>query len=62
MSNRTRAAEFRTLGDAIKLQDDDVLPYYIADHRRRVSIARVGRALYAFDDLYEGHPPLRACR
>jgi hypothetical protein len=33
MSNRTRAAEFRTPGDAIKLQDDDVLPYYPATEK-----------------------------
>ena len=40
---------FRTLGpgDAV----GDGVPHYLADRRLRVSIARVGGRLYAFDDL-----------
>ena len=30
---------------------DYVNPYYLEDRKQRVSIARVGRKLFAFDDL-----------
>ncbi len=35
ISDRTRTAEFRILGDAIKLQENDVPRCYLADLRRR---------------------------
>jgi 3-phenylpropionate/trans-cinnamate dioxygenase ferredoxin component len=41
----------RALGPADAIPDDFVVPYYLADVKRRVSIARVGGRLYAFDDL-----------
>ena len=47
----TTTAEFRTLGAADKLPDNYVNPYYLADLKRRVTVARVGGKLYAFDDL-----------
>jgi 3-phenylpropionate/trans-cinnamate dioxygenase ferredoxin component len=45
------ADDFRTLDAADRLPDDYVNPYYIDDIKHRVSVARVGGALYAFDDL-----------
>jgi 3-phenylpropionate/trans-cinnamate dioxygenase ferredoxin subunit len=56
MSAGTPKAEFRTLDIATGLRDNDVNPYYVDDLKRRVSVARLGGSLYAFDDLYEGHP------
>jgi nitrite reductase/ring-hydroxylating ferredoxin subunit len=41
----------RTVGPADAIPDDLVVPYYIQDLKRRISIARVGGRLYAFDDL-----------
>jgi hypothetical protein len=46
----TKAA-FRALDDAGKLPDNYVNPYYLEDLKRRVSVARAGGKLYAFDDL-----------
>src|ERR1700729_3389706 len=34
-----------------ELSMDTVIPYYLDDHKRRISIARVDDRLYAFDDL-----------
>jgi nitrite reductase/ring-hydroxylating ferredoxin subunit len=42
---------FRTLGRADAITNDFVVPYYLDDLKRRISIARVGDHLYAFDDL-----------
>ena len=39
----------RTSGAAIV--NDPVLPYYLGDHKLRISIARVDGRLYAFGDL-----------
>ncbi|HEY2256613.1 MAG TPA: hypothetical protein VGI11_13325 [Variovorax sp.] len=54
-SNKAQA-DFRTLGEAGRLGDNDVNPYYLEDLKHRVSVARVEGKLYAFDDLYEGYP------
>jgi nitrite reductase/ring-hydroxylating ferredoxin subunit len=43
--------EFRSLGESGRLRDNYVNPYYLADRKRRVSVARVAGKLYAFDDL-----------
>lgn len=45
------AVEFRGLGEASDLADGGVNPYYLEGSKRRVSVARVGGTLYAFDDL-----------
>ena len=42
---------FRTLGPGDAVADGAVVPHYLADRRLRVSVARVGDRLYAFDDL-----------
>ncbi|MBV9889726.1 MAG: hypothetical protein JO090_02425, partial [Rhizobacter sp.] len=39
------------LGKVDALHDDFVVPFYLAAHKRRISVARVGGRLYAFDDL-----------
>ena len=42
---------FRTVGRGDAIPNDFVVPYYLDDHKLRVSIARVDSRLYAFDDL-----------
>ena len=42
---------FRTLGPGDAIPNDFVVPYYLDDIKRRISIARVDGRLYAFDDL-----------
>jgi hypothetical protein len=54
----TKAA-FRTLDDAGRLPDNYVNPYYLEDLKRRVSVARAGGKLYAFDDLGSGYNRLK---
>jgi 3-phenylpropionate/trans-cinnamate dioxygenase ferredoxin component len=45
------AGPFRTVGPADAITDDFVVPFYLEDSKVRVSVARVGGRLYAFDDL-----------
>ena len=45
------ADAFRTLGPGAAIPDDFVVPYYLPDGKLRISVARVGDRLYAFDDL-----------
>jgi len=45
------ADAFRTVAGGDAIPDDLVVPYYLDDVKRRISIARVGDRLYAFDDL-----------
>jgi nitrite reductase/ring-hydroxylating ferredoxin subunit len=45
------ADAFRTLGPGDAIPDDCVTPYYLDDRKLRISIARVGGRLFAFDDL-----------
>ena len=42
---------FRALGPGDAIPDDFVVPYYFEDRKLRISVARVGGKLYAFDDL-----------
>jgi nitrite reductase/ring-hydroxylating ferredoxin subunit len=42
---------FRTLGSGDAIPTDLVVPYYMDDLKRRISVARVEGRLYAFDDL-----------
>jgi len=42
---------FRTVGLAHAIPNDFVVPYYLDDLKRRISVARVDDRLYAFDDL-----------
>jgi 3-phenylpropionate/trans-cinnamate dioxygenase ferredoxin component len=44
------ADAFRTVGPSEAIPDDLVVPYYLADRKLRISVARVGDRLYAFDD------------
>ena len=43
--------DFRTLGPSSQLADPSVTPYYLPDRKHRVSVARIGQRLFAFDDL-----------
>jgi len=42
---------FRTLGPGAAIPNQHVVPYYLDDRKVRISVARVGDRLYAFDDL-----------
>ena len=42
---------FRTLGPGDAIPNDFVVPHYLDDIKRRISVARVDDRLYAFDDL-----------
>jgi 3-phenylpropionate/trans-cinnamate dioxygenase ferredoxin component len=44
-------AVFRTVGPRDAIPNDFVVPYYLGDRQRRISVARVDDRLYAFDDL-----------
>ena len=55
--------QFRAVGPSDALPDNWVNPYYLKDLKCRVSVARVGDSLYAFNDLYQsvnGPCPLSA--
>ena len=41
----------RTLGPADAIPNGFVVPYYLEDLKRRISVARIDGRLYAFDDL-----------
>jgi nitrite reductase/ring-hydroxylating ferredoxin subunit len=41
----------RTVGRGDAIPTDFVVPYYLEDRKLRVSVARIGDRLYAFDDL-----------
>jgi nitrite reductase/ring-hydroxylating ferredoxin subunit len=45
------ADAFRTIAPGDAIPDDFAVPYYLDDRKLRVSVARVGGRLYAFDDL-----------
>jgi nitrite reductase/ring-hydroxylating ferredoxin subunit len=51
MTDLVTEQPFRTLGPAAAIPNDFVVPYYLDDLKRRISIARVDDRLYAFDDL-----------
>jgi 3-phenylpropionate/trans-cinnamate dioxygenase ferredoxin subunit len=42
---------FRTLGPGDTIPNDFVVPYYLADRKLRISVARLDDRLHAFDDL-----------
>ena len=44
-------AALRTIGPSDAIPNDSVVPFYLADRKLRISIARVGDRVYAFDDL-----------
>jgi 3-phenylpropionate/trans-cinnamate dioxygenase ferredoxin component len=45
------ADAFRTVGPGDAIPNDLAVAYYLDDRKVRISIARVGGRLYAFDDL-----------
>jgi 3-phenylpropionate/trans-cinnamate dioxygenase ferredoxin component len=42
---------FRTVGPSDAVVEGDVASYYLDDRKLRISVARAGGRLYAFDDL-----------
>jgi nitrite reductase/ring-hydroxylating ferredoxin subunit len=42
---------FRRIGQSDAIPNGFVVPYYLEDRKRRISVARVNDRLYAFDDL-----------
>ena len=42
---------FRVVGSGDQIPDASVVTYYLDDRKLRISVARVGGRLYAFDDL-----------
>ena len=51
MTDLVTEQPFRTLGPADAITNHFVVPYYLDDLKRRISVARVADRLYAFDDL-----------
>ena len=45
------ADDFRTVGPGDAISDGFVAPFYLGDRKLRISVARAGGNLYAFDDL-----------
>ena len=45
------ADDFRTVGSGDAIPDGFVVPFYLSDRQLRISVARAGGNLYAFDDL-----------
>ena len=45
------ADAFRTAGPGDAIPDGFVVPFYLSDRKLRISVARAGSQLYAFDDL-----------
>jgi 3-phenylpropionate/trans-cinnamate dioxygenase ferredoxin component len=48
---RLSIGNFQTVGPGHAIPNDFVVPYYLDDRKIRISVARVGDHLYAFDDL-----------
>ena len=44
-------AAFRAVGQDDAIPDGFVVPFYLNDRKLRISVARAGDRLYAFDDL-----------
>ena len=51
MTPELAAKSLRTVGRGDAIPNDFVVPYYLQESKRRISVARVGGRLYAFDDL-----------
>lgn len=51
MTDLVTEQSFRTLGPADAITNAFVVPYYLDDLKRRISVARVDDRLYGFDDL-----------
>ena len=51
MTTELAAETLRTVGRGDAIPNDFVVPYYLDDLKRRISVARVAGRLYAFDDL-----------
>ena len=45
------ADRFRTVDLGRPIENDEVVPHYFADIKRRISVVRIDGLVYAFDDL-----------
>lgn len=54
-------ADWRDVGGSDELDEYPVVPYYLDDMKKRISVATIDGTLYAFDDLCPtDHCPLSA--
>jgi 3-phenylpropionate/trans-cinnamate dioxygenase ferredoxin component len=51
MNDLATSADFRTVAQSESVRNDFVVPHYLGDHKRRISVARVDDHLYAVEDL-----------
>jgi nitrite reductase/ring-hydroxylating ferredoxin subunit len=51
MTTELSAEPLRTVGASDAILNDFVVPYYLDELQRRISVARIADRLYAFDDL-----------
>ena len=51
MTTENAADALRTVGPSDAIPNDMVVPYYLDDLKRRITVARINDRLYAFDDL-----------
>lgn len=51
MTSQLAPRALRTVGRGDAIPNDFVVPYYLDDLKRRISVARVTHRLFAFDDL-----------
>ena len=51
MNTELAAGALRPVGRGDAIPNDLVVPYYLDDLKRRISVARVNDRLYAFDDF-----------
>jgi nitrite reductase/ring-hydroxylating ferredoxin subunit len=51
MTTELATGGFRAVGPSGAIHNDFVVPYYLDDLKRRISVARINDRLYAFDDL-----------
>jgi 3-phenylpropionate/trans-cinnamate dioxygenase ferredoxin subunit len=51
MTTELAPRALRTVGPSDGVPNDLVVPYYLGDPKRRISVARIRGRLYAFDDL-----------
>ena len=49
--SETATGDFRAIGPGDSVPDGAVVPHYLSESKRRISVARVEDSLYAFDDI-----------
>ena len=49
--SETATGAFTAIGPGDAIPEGSVVPHYLSDSRRRISVARVEGSLYVFDDI-----------